>query len=108
LTFTAFNARARSVGEARAFMQNMQTRLAAIPGVTAVTAASPLPLDGQDFNARWGTLEAMSDPSKFRQATQHTVLPGYFEAMKTKLIAGRTFTAADNDTTTRSTSVGFG
>ena len=55
LTFTAFNPRARGPNERQAFMRAMQTRLAAIPGVTAVTAASPLPLDGQEANARWGT-----------------------------------------------------
>ena len=35
-------------------------------------------------------------PSRFRQADFHVVLPGYFEAMKTRLIAGRTFADADN------------
>jgi len=100
LTFTAFNARARTAGERQAFSNTLAKRLGEIPGVTGVTAASPLPLDGQDFNTRWGPQAAASDPSLFRQAAVHFVLPGYFETMKTKLIAGRTFTQADNDTTT--------
>jgi predicted permease len=102
LTFTAFNARARSIDEAGAFMRSMQERLSAIPGVTAVTAASPMPLDGTDANARWGTLDAMSDASKFRQTNLHIVLPGYFAAMRTKLIAGRVFSSVDNDTASKS------
>ncbi|MDB4877799.1 MAG: hypothetical protein JWM41_4245 [Gemmatimonadetes bacterium] len=100
LTFTAFNNRLRTSGETQAYVTTLSDRLKAIPGVTAVTAASPLPLDGQDFNMRWGPAAAASDPSLFRQATLHIVLPGYFEAMKTKVIAGHAFTQADNDTTT--------
>jgi len=99
LTFTAFNARARTATERQAFENTLYKQLTAIPGVTAVTAASPLPLDGLDFNLRWGPPAAADNPALFQQAAVHFVLPGYFEAMKTKLIAGRTFTQADNDTT---------
>ena len=94
--------RARTRTTRAAFMRAMQTRLAAIPGVTAVTAASPLPLDGQDANARWGTLDARTDPSKFQQANLHIVLPGYFDAMKTSSSRGARSPQADNDTTSRS------
>jgi putative ABC transport system permease protein len=100
LTFTAFNAAARTAVERQAFSSTLAKRLSEIPGVTAVTAASPLPLDGQDFNLRWGPPAAAENPSLFQQAAVHFVLPGYFEAMRTKLVAGRTFTQADNDTTT--------
>jgi len=79
------------------FKRQLRTRLLAIPGVESVTAAGPLPLDGGTSSGRWGTEAAASDPSAFRQATFHFVLPGYFEAMKTRLIEGRTFTDADND-----------
>jgi predicted permease len=79
------------------FMSTLRERLAALPGVTAVTAASPLPLDGATANARWGTEAAAADPSLFQQTNVHFVLPGYFEAMRTRLIEGRTFTDADND-----------
>jgi putative ABC transport system permease protein len=100
LTFTAFNAAARTAVQRQAFSSTLAKRLSEIPGVTAVTAASPLPLDGQDFNLRWGPPAAAENPSLFQQAAVHFVLPGYFEAMRTKLIAGRTFTQADDDTTT--------
>ncbi|HEX8944379.1 MAG TPA: ABC transporter permease [Gemmatimonadaceae bacterium] len=101
LTFTAFNARARTAGERQAFSNTLAKQLSMIPGVTAVTVASPLPLDGLDFNMRWGPPAAADNPSLFQQAAVHFVWPGYFDAMKTKLIAGRAFTQADNDTTTR-------
>ncbi|HWO02857.1 MAG TPA: ABC transporter permease [Blastocatellia bacterium] len=96
LTFFLPNTRARG-SEARAvFMREMHDRLQALPGVLSVTAATPLPLDGQSPNSRWGTDEALADPSKFQQANAHFVLPGYFETLGTRLIDGRTFTEADN------------
>jgi len=61
-----------------------------------VTAANPLPLDGGVANVRWGTEAALTDPSQFQQANLHVVQPGYFEAMRTRLVEGRTFTDADN------------
>jgi len=78
-------------------MQQMRERLRAIPGVVDATALTPLPLDGQLINGRWGTEAAVNDPAKFRQANFHVVLPGYFETLRTRLVAGRTFTADDNN-----------
>ncbi len=81
-----------------ALVQQLSERLRALPGVTGVTAANPLPLDGGLANMRWGPEAAAADPRLFQQANLHTVLPGYFETMGTRLIEGRTFSAADNDT----------
>jgi predicted permease len=79
-----------------AFKQQLRTRLRSIPGVLSVTAATPLPLDGGLVNGRWGTEAALTDPTKFRQANFYIVLPGYFETLRTRLIAGRAFSDADN------------
>jgi predicted permease len=84
-------------GQRAAFKQQVRDRLRALPGVEGVTAASPLPLDGLLIAGRWGTEAAVSDPSTFRQATYHAVIPGYFETMRTRVIEGRTFTDADNN-----------
>ena len=87
----------RQTAEARqAFTADLKQRLEALPGVQSVTAASPLPLDGDESNARWGTRAAAADPSLFQQANVHFVQPGYFETMKTRLVEGRVFTEADN------------
>jgi putative ABC transport system permease protein len=83
--------------ERAAFKRQVRERLLAIPGVQAVTAAIPIPLDGLFFNGRWGTEEALADATKFRQANIHIIMPGYFETLKTRLIAGRSFTEADNN-----------
>ena len=79
------------------FMQRMRTELAAIPGVQAVSSASPLPLDGTLANMPYGTEAAAADPTLFQQATVHNVQPGYFEAIGARVIEGRTFTEQENN-----------
>jgi predicted permease len=79
-----------------AFIRQIQDRLQNIPGVESVAASDPFPLDGGFSPIRWGTEEALSDPGKFQATDTEIVLPGYFEAMRMSLLAGRTFTDADN------------
>ena len=95
LTFV-LQSRSAKAEERAVFSRQVREHLMAIPGVSGATAATPLPLDGVLINGRWGTETAVSDPTKFRQANFHGVLPGYFEALHTRLIAGRFFTEADN------------
>lgn len=73
----------------------MEDRLRAIPGVEAVTASFPFPLTGSYSPVRWGTEAALSDPSRYQATDLQIVMPGYFEAMHTPLLAGRTFTEDD-------------
>jgi putative ABC transport system permease protein len=96
LTFEVPNQGRPSDDEGRALIQRIGERLRAIPSVSAVSAAAPLPLEGSASNVRWGTEAAIADPSLFQQADFRIVQPGYFEAMRTRLIEGRTFTEADN------------
>ncbi|HEU4931380.1 MAG TPA: ABC transporter permease [Pyrinomonadaceae bacterium] len=78
------------------FKRQLREQLDALPGVNNVTASFPLPLAGGFSPVRWGGADAQGDPSKFQAADLQIVLPGYFEAMGTTLLAGRTFTAEDN------------
>jgi putative ABC transport system permease protein len=71
-------------------------RLRVIPGVESVTASEPFPLAGGFSPIRWGTEEALSDAGKFQATDHEVVLPGYFETMRMRLLAGRFFTDADN------------
>jgi putative ABC transport system permease protein len=97
LTFNARNPEPRTPEARAAFLRVMQDRLAGVPGVTGVTVASPVPFVGQGgFLCRWGTEAAVRDPSAFQQADFAVVVPGYFEVMHTRLLAGRSFTEADN------------
>jgi putative ABC transport system permease protein len=77
--------------------KQLQDRLSAVPGVLSVSAGLALPLDGTVTNVPYGNEVALSDPTAFRQANANIVLPGYFDALGTPLLAGRTFTDDDNN-----------
>ena len=79
-------------------MRDLRDRFSHLPGVTAVTAAFPFPLDGGVANGKYGREDAVTDQSRFRQANVFMVLPGYFDAMGTRLVEGRGFTEGDNVT----------
>jgi putative ABC transport system permease protein len=76
--------------------RQLDERLRAIPGAQSVTASFPFPLGGGFSTIRWGLEEALADASKFQAVDWQVVRPGYFETMRTPLVAGRTFTEADN------------
>jgi predicted permease len=96
LTFQLQAAGQPTLEQRAAFQHNVRDRLAAIPGVVSVGAVSPLPLAGGFTPVRWGLEPALTDPSKYQAADFQFVVPGYFETMKIPLLAGRTFTQADN------------
>jgi len=79
-----------------AYMRQVRDTLAAIPGVKSVAASFPMPLGGGFSPIRWGKEDALSDATKFKAADISIVQPGYFETLRTPLIAGRTFTEDDN------------
>ena len=96
LTFQLLGNIGETPQENATFKRQLQEQLAAIPGVKSVTASAPLPLAGGFSPVRWGGAEAQADPSKFQAADLQVVLPGYFEAMGSKLLEGRTFTQDDS------------
>jgi putative ABC transport system permease protein len=96
LTFQLLGNFGNTPQEAATFKRQLREHLGGIPGVRSVTASFPLPLAGGFSPVRWGGREALEDPSKFQAADLQIVLPGYFEAMGTRLMAGRTFTEDDN------------
>jgi predicted permease len=77
-------------------MREIQSRLSGLGGVTNVTASNPFPLTGGFTPIRWGREDALADPSKYQAVNWQIVLPGYFEAVHTPLLAGRVFNDADN------------
>jgi predicted permease len=79
-----------------AAVTEIQQRLQAIPGIESVTASALFPLGGGFTPIRWGNLDAAADASKFHATDFQAVLPGYFETLHIPLLAGRTFTDADN------------
>jgi putative ABC transport system permease protein len=67
-----------------------------LPGVESATGSFPFPLAGGFSTIRWGKEEALADPGKYQAVDWQVVLPGYFDTLRTPLLAGRTFTEADN------------
>lgn len=96
LTFQLLAPRLPAPQQRVAFMRQIQERLRSIPGVESVTASSPFPLADEFYPIRWGTEQALADASKFQAVDFQNVLPGYFETLHIPLLAGRTFTEADN------------
>ena len=96
LTFQVLYAQQSTPEQRSAFVDQIRDSLRSISGVQEVTAATPFPLADQFFPIRWGREQALSDSSRFQSANYQVVLPGYFEALKTPLLTGRTFTDSDN------------
>lgn len=96
LTFQLLGNTGNTPQERDNFKRQLTEQLGALPGVRSVTVSFPLPLAGGFSPVRWGGAEAQEDPSKFQAADLQIVRPGYFEAMGTRLLAGRTFTQEDN------------
>ncbi len=90
------SARGQKPEERVLFIRQVRDRLRALPGVTNVSAGTALPLDGSVANGRIGPETALADESLYRQANFKAILPEFFETMRTRLSAGRTFTDADN------------
>jgi predicted permease len=101
LTFLLPNLRISDDQARHAFVRDLKASLEALPGVTGVTGAAPLPLELREGLARYGTEDALVDQTKFGQATMHMVKPGYFEVMRTRLIDGRGFNEEDDREDTR-------
>ena len=97
LTFQILGGRPGNQPEQRAaYVREIENRLRAIGGVESVAGSNLMPLAGGFSTIRWGQENALADPSKYQAVDPQIVLPGYFEAMRTPLLAGRTFTDADN------------
>jgi len=79
-----------------AWLREIQARLRALPGVENATNALVLPLGGGSPTRRPAAREARPPLASSEGADFQQVLPGYFETLRTPLLAGRTFTEDDN------------
>jgi putative ABC transport system permease protein len=76
-------------------LRQIQDRLRALPGVHNVTAALAVPL-GSTGPRTPPAAPARAPHASAEGADYQQVLPGYFETLRTRLLAGRTFTERDN------------
>jgi hypothetical protein len=73
----------------------MEEQLRAIPGVTAVGLTSQLPLTGSGSLTPYAYDEATARNWESETSDGRNVSPGFFEAMGTRLVAGRLFEPPD-------------
>jgi predicted permease len=98
LTFALTLPRVRYDSNAKliAFHDQLQQRLAAIPGVEAVSALDPLPLGGTSWS---GTFHIEGRPAASGQQDPHgeynVAMPGFVSALRMRLQKGRDFEMSD-------------
>jgi putative ABC transport system permease protein len=90
--------RYREPQQQAAFMEALENKLRALPGVESVGAISHVPLTGQDSRTGIAIEDAPPNPSEPTRAHHRVVLPGYFETLRIPLIEGRFVTDADTAT----------
>lgn len=80
----------------RSFYQELESKLATVPGVRSVAVATSLPLGGATWTRTFRPEGWTNQPGKQVPLTAFTVTDGpYFQALGIPLIRGRYFTEAD-------------
>jgi predicted permease len=78
------------------FYEQLERRIAALPGVVAVGDASTLPLgEVLDYSLPISFVDREVAPEMDPRAYWRPVSPGFFATMRTPIVAGRDFTEAD-------------
>lgn len=98
LTFAVTLPRARydSARKWTAFHEQLQARLAAIPGVSAASAIDPLPLGGTNWSGTFHVQGMVVPPGGDEPHAEYAVaLPGFVGALGMTLVRGREFSATD-------------
>jgi putative ABC transport system permease protein len=84
----------------KTFYDKLAPRIAVLPGVEGVSAASALPLSGLIARTTFDIAGRPSATASEQPFAQHRwVGPGYFETMKISLLRGRDITDSDDDRT---------
>lgn len=85
----------------RQFFEQIMPKLAALPGVEAVGAAMPMPFSGNDRGSTFVIAgQPPIAPGNHPWASHLTITPDYFKAMRTLLMAGRSFNSHDTKDST--------
>ena len=85
-----------------AFYRELESRVAALPGVTEVSAANHVPLNGALASADYRTPDMPTgSDARLPSASYRMVTPRYFRAMGIPLLAGRAFDENDDTASPR-------
>ncbi len=83
--------RAENREEAQVFFRNLERELSALPGVEALGFSNRIPLGGGLYGGPWATEAIRARNETEPEGAIRYVSPDYFEAMGTRLLAGRFF-----------------
>ncbi len=83
------------------YFARVRAAIDALPTVETAGAVTSLPLNGWLYGTRFTVDGVPSDPDRPTAAHMQHVTPGYFEALRIGLAAGRTFTDRDDATSAR-------
>lgn len=83
------------------FYAELESGIAAMPGVKRVGSISVLPLTGRFWTSPFATKDSEEDGWSVNEANYRFVTPGYLPAMRTRVLEGRMLTEADNRDSTR-------
>src|SRR5256884_2860149 len=79
-----------------AFYRQLIDKIGALPGITAVSASTGMPIIGTNFGMPFHLAgQAVDDPSSRPGAGFNMVTPEYFRTFGIRMITGRTFTEQD-------------
>ncbi|HKO05710.1 MAG TPA: ABC transporter permease [Candidatus Acidoferrales bacterium] len=81
----------------RAFYEQAQERMAALPGVDSAVMTSLVPMSGDDEMYSLG-IAGQADSESSPSALYYLVTPGYFRATGIRMLGGREFTPEDTAT----------
>jgi putative ABC transport system permease protein len=88
--------RYRKSTDKKQFVNLLNARLEALPGVESVGIGDDLPIAGTDSQTRLKIKDQTAGlPNEFVSVGLHVINPHYFDALGTRLLKGRAFTARD-------------
>jgi len=87
----------QSLPKRRLLVQQVVSRLQAIPGVNAAAAISRLPLTVGNSSRNVSIEGRPTDPNDTPSADYRVISPDYFSAMRIRVLKGREFTDQDNE-----------
>jgi len=105
-TMTVILPQHRSVAQLKSFTQQTLENLAGLPGATAVAAVNWLPFGHADVKSSFAAEGHVNPPGEPPIALRVATSPGYFRTMGIRLLRGREFTPADNESAPRVVMVG--
>ncbi len=79
------------------FYEELASKLRALPGVESVAAGFPLPFSGNDINAGFEIEGRPNPPTTEPSEYLATVTADFFRTLRIPLLAGREFTASDEN-----------